>query len=243
MLSLKADVFEQMKKLFQNRIRVIRHGQRRFQVVELDNRVHVAVYICGTSPPLISGEPRWRLRMRSKERDLPALICLPDRELTRLTAFYFVWDQRSVNTLNEVLRRSHPWLAESNCVRSLADLCRVATRELQRNPSAPLRTEAFSVEGDVLFTKNDPTVIIDGNEIRLSVPAATVFKLLLQRPEKLVPRKILLQALETNREDPELYLNFYVGDLRKLLGHYGDRIVTVKGKGYMYHKALQGSVI
>jgi len=100
--------------------------------------------------------------------------------------------------------------------------------------------EAFSVVGDVLFTENDPTVIIDGNEIRLSVPAATIFKLLVRSAGKAVPRSILLRALQTNREDPELYLTFYAGDLRRLLGRYGDRVVTVKKRGYIYQKPSAG---
>lgn len=234
--SLRANLFERLKRLFPSRVRMVRHfREQRFRVLELDNRIRIAVYICRIDVPTVSGEPRWMLRMRPRERQLPALICIPDSELKCLTDFYFVRDLGRVDTKWKVIGPNHLWLAAENHLGVISDLCRTAMREMEGQPPAPLRTEAFSVVGDVLFTEDDPTVIVDGNEIPLSTASAAIFKLLLRNAGQVVSRSLLSHA-QTKR-DQDLYLNIQIGELRRALGaQYRNRIVTVRHKGYTYQR-------
>ena len=233
---LRADLFEELNRLFSSRVRMVRGScQHRFRVLELDNSIRLAVHVCRICEPTVTGEPRWLLKIRPKYRQLPALICLPNRDLTRLTDFYFVPDSGSFDTEYKVIRQDHPWLAKRNRLESLKDFPRTAKRELESRPPAPLRAQAFSVVGDVLFTEDDPTVIVDGNEIPLSTRNAAIFKLLLRNAGQVVSRTLLSHA-QTKR-DKDLYLNIQIGELRRALGaKYRDRIVTVHRRGYMYQR-------
>jgi DNA invertase Pin-like site-specific DNA recombinase len=236
--SLKIWVFNRLRELFPCRIRMARHyREQRFEALELDNRIRVAVYICRVAEPTVSGEQRWRLKVRPKDSHRPGLICLPDPELTRLTEFYFVKDLGSIDrSVCKGIGPNYPWFAEENHLGSLREFCTEVRRRMEGHPPAPLRTEALSVVGDVLFTEDDPTVIIDSNEIPLSVPTAAILKLLLQDAGKVVPRHTLSRVQTTKRDDKELYLNVQISKLRRALGPYRDRIVTVKKKGYVYQK-------
>ena len=101
--------------------------------------------------------------------------------------------------------------------------------------SATVRSKGFYLVGDVLFTEDDSTVIIDGIEIPLSTTKAAIFKLLLQNSGQIVFRKALTHA-QTAR-NKELYLNIQISELRRALGgKFRKRIVTVRNEGYMYKK-------
>lgn len=234
---LRAEFFATLKRLFASRLRMVRQYQeQRFRILELDNRIRIAVYICRVSePPYVAGGQRWLIGVRPKYKHLPALICLPNRELTRLTDFYFVTELGPAKR-HQIISADHPWLAEENHLKSLNEFCRTVTREMENHAMAPLRPQAFSVVGDVMFSEDDPTVIIDGNEFPLNTRAAAIFKLLVQDAGKVVPRSVLM-CYQTNTEDKELYLNMQIGGLRRALGpKFRDRIVTVRHQGYMYRK-------
>jgi len=201
---LRADLFEQLMRLFPSRIRMVRRfRQQRFRVLELDNLVRIAVHICRICRPAVSGEPRWLLKIKPQYKRLPALICLPNRALARLTDFYFIPDLGLVDKEYKVIGQDHPWLADEHRLESLRDLCGTATRIAEGHPAEPLRTEGFSVVGDVLFTDDDPTVIVDGNEIPLSTRNADIFKLLLRNAGQVVSRSILVTRSEESRPSPE----------------------------------------
>ena len=236
--SLRVGLFNRLRDLFHCRIRMARHYREQpFQAVQTDNRIRVAVYICRIAQPSVSGERRWRVKVRPKDNHLPGLICLPDADLTRLSDFYLVNDLGEIEkSVCRIISPKHPWFAQENHLGSLSDFCDEVTRRMESNPR-PLRTEGFSVMGDVLFTEDDPTIIIDSNEIPLSVATAAILKLLLCKAGKVVSRRILSQGQSTRRIDKELYLNARIGQLRKALGLYRNRIVTVKTIGYMYQKA------
>jgi DNA invertase Pin-like site-specific DNA recombinase len=235
--SLRKKLFDDLKELFPSRTRMVcYHGHQRFRVLELDNRIRVAVYICRNRKPSVSGEPRWTVGIRHKYRHLPALFCLPDKELSRLTAFYFVKDVSATKGVYTDISPRHPWLAEENRFESLSDFCRFTTLAMEGHPPVPIRLLAFSAVGDVLFSDDNSTFIIDGNEIPLSTPNAAVFRLLLRNAGRVVARSTLSHA-GTNR-DKDLYLNIQIGELRRALGsEYRQRIVTVRNEGYVYHRA------
>lgn len=240
--SLRKKLFDDLRELFPSRIRMVRYyGQQRFRVLELDNRIRIAVYICRNRRPSASGEPRWMVGIRDKYRRLPALFCLPDKNLTRLAAFYFVQDVSTTTGVYLNLAPTNPWLAAENRLKSLSEFCRFTTSAMEGYPPVPIRTQAFSVVGDVLFTDEDSTFIIDGTEFPLSTPNAAIFRLLLRSAERAVPRATLSHA--GTRRDKDLYLNIQIGELRRALGtQFRRRIVTVRNKGYMYQKLPTSSV-
>ena len=232
MVSLRANVFNQLKALFPS-VKMVHHfGEKRFRVLELDNHVRIRVHVCRNAAPSASGEARWMLRTRPVDRELPALICIPDGALNHLAAFYVVADMGPARTKWKVIRDSHPWLAPGNRLESLADLYRVATQAAGGPPPTPI--EAASIVGDVVFAEDSPAVFIDGNEIHLSRPAAEIFQLLLRNAGRVVPRSILTRS---RLKDKEIYLSIQISEIRKALGsRFRNRIVTVKNEGYMYEK-------
>jgi hypothetical protein len=129
----------------------------------------------------------------------------------------------------------HPWLAQENRLKSLTDFCRFTSFVMEGHPFAPIRTQAFATVGDVLFTDDNSTFIIDGNEIPLSTSNAAVFRLLLRNAGQVVARSALTHARTTR--DKELYLNTQIGEIRKALGsEYRRRVVTVRNEGYVYQR-------
>lgn len=240
---LRKKLLEELKELFPSRIRMVRYyGHQRFRVLELDNRIRIAVYICRHRQPTVSGEPRWLVGIRDKYRHLPALFCLPDKTLSRLAEFYFVKDISSTTGVYRDIRPADPWLAEENRLKSLSDFCRVITSAMEGHPPVPIRTQGFCVVGDVLFTDDNPTFIIDDTEIPLSSANAAIFRLLLQNAGRVVSRAGLTHA--GTRRDKDLYLNIQIGELRRALGtQFRGRIVTVRNKGYMYQKLPTASAV
>jgi len=237
--SLRMKLFEDLKQLFPSRIRMVCfYGAQRFRVLELDNRIRMAVYICRHREHSVSGEPRWMVGIRDRYRNLPALLCLPDKSLSRLTDFYFVKDISNTTGVYRLMPSADPWLAEENRLKSLDEFCSFATRVMEGHPPTPIRTQAFSVVGDVLFTNDNSTFIIDGIEIPLSTPNAAIFRLLLQSAGRVVPRAALTHAGTVR--DKDLYLNIQIGELRRALGpQFQRRIATVRNAGYMYQKTVQ----
>jgi DNA invertase Pin-like site-specific DNA recombinase/DNA-binding winged helix-turn-helix (wHTH) protein len=233
MRSLKADLFNQLKKLFPSKLRMVHYsGEKRFRTLELDGHVRIAVHICRIARSTASGEPRWMLRMRPRDGRLPALICMPDSGLSRLTAFYFLTDLGQVETKWKIVGEAHPWLASTKRLQSLSDLYRVATHVVEGQPQK--QHQDVSIVGDVVFREDSPTMLIDGNEIQLSRANAAIFRLLLRNEGRVVPRRVLSVS---RTKDKEVYLNIQIHQLRKALGtRFRDRIATFRNQGYMYQK-------
>ena len=71
----------------------------------------IGVLQCMSAPvanPLLSGVLGWNMAMRAQEKELPALICLTDRELGHLSGFYFVRDLGRVDVRCKSIRQDHP---------------------------------------------------------------------------------------------------------------------------------------
>ena len=235
--NLKKALFEQLKMLFPLRVRMVhRSGERRFRVLDLDGRWRVAVYVCQNVTPRVSRQPRWLLRTRRNESQLPGLICIPDSELKSLQRFYFVSDLAMQERKYKIMAPNHPWLAAQNRLDSLADLVQVVTRAMQGHKQQQIPTEKVSVVGNVAFTDADSTIVVDGREILLSRVNAAIFRLLLRNAERVVPRAVLSQFPTTR--DRKIYLTQHITQLRESLGpKLRQRIVTVRHEGYMYQAA------
>ena len=234
--NLKKALFEQLKTLFPLRVRMVRRsGERRFRVLDLDGHWRIAVYVCQSVTPRVSRRPRWLLRTRRNESQLPALLCIPDSELKSLQRFYFVGDLAMQELKYKIIGPDHPWLATQNRLDSLADLVQVVTRAMQGQKQQHISTEKVSVVGDVIFTDENSTMIVDGREILLSRVNAAIFRLLLHNAERVVPRAVLSQF--STARDRKIYLTQHITQLRESLGpRLRGRIVTVRNEGYMYQK-------
>ncbi|MGE5056997.1 MAG: recombinase family protein [Acidobacteriota bacterium] len=240
--ALRKGFFKELKTIFDSRVRMVRfHGCPQYRVLEVDNRVRVAVYICRNLKPKVSGQLRWKIVIRERYKNLPALLCLPDSDLSRITDLYFVSDFTSANTGYTTLSHDHPWLASENHLHSLGDLGRFTASIGEEHQRNQMQNHAVSLIGDVMCSQDDPTFIVDGNEILLTTPNAAIFRLLLRSAGQVVSRTTLTHA-ET-RQDKDLYLNAQIGELRKALGpQYRKRIVTVRHQGYMYQRDSQSGV-
>lgn len=232
---LKTNLFEQLKHMFPSRIRMVHSsGERAYRILELDNHWRIAVYVCRYYHTSVAGHPIWMFKLRVGEKDLPALICLPNKELTCLTDFYFVRNISHVDTASVSIRSGHRWLAPENRLASLGDFCRIVTRALQNQPRIQT-TDMPSVIGDVVFIGDDPIINVDGNEIQLSRVDASIFRLLLRNAGQVVSRHILSHFPTKRYEEREI--NAHIGRIRKALGtKYRNRIVTVSKQGYMYKR-------
>ena len=91
MKRLRADLVLQLKELFADHARIIRlPGQSQRQVVELDDQLRLAIHICRPVKSIVSGEPRWILRVQPLEKGLSALICTVGPTRTTLLNHYVV---------------------------------------------------------------------------------------------------------------------------------------------------------
>ncbi len=234
---LRGDLFNQLKLLFASRMRMFHHcGARRFRVLELDNHWRVAVYICRNLDSYGSGARRWWVRIRPREERMPTLFCIPDSRLSRLEAFYFVPDLGPIRTDQPVtVNENHKWLCPENRLPSIDDLYSIVTKAMEGHSQNP--PEEVSIIGDVVFSQDDPTMVVDGSEIRLSRATAHIFRVLLRNAGHVVPRSILSVS---RKQGKEIRLDARVANLRTALGpQFRNRIVTYRNEGYMYKKVTE----
>lgn len=136
------------------------------------------------------------------------------------------------------MNQNHKWLCPENRLRSIADLYSVVTKAMEGHSQNP--PDAVSIIGDVVYSEEDPTMLIDGSAIRLSRATAHIFRLLLRNAGHVVPRSILSVS---RNQDKEINLNAYIADLRTALGpQFRNRIVTYKNVGYMYKKVAEAQI-
>ena len=238
-LNLRSHLLGKLLELFPSRLRFVRlPGQTQRQVVELDKDLQVAIHICRHAPTTVGGQPRWFLRRQSKELDLPGLVCIPDEQLSCIKTFYVVPGFGSLIRHFKVLRVGEPFLTAGKRLQSIADFCDVA-REVITNWKPQ---DEINVVGDVVISRRGSTVTIKRKNFKLPQREAAVFKALVRNMGKVVPLGTLCKAARSaSRQGPHQYLGsnkFYMGNiisvLRKRLGPFGNRIVTVRREGYMY---------
>jgi DNA-binding winged helix-turn-helix (wHTH) protein len=123
-------------------------------------------------------------------------------------------------------------------LQSLAEFCDIATEVLlNRKPQG----NGVVAIGDVVFTLRSSTVTVAGRERFLPPTTAVVFKLLVNNAGVVVSRDALAQAiLEASQQQTtashyvDKHVTYQIYALRKNLGQFRRRIVTVKGIGYKY---------
>ena len=236
---LRNDLYIRLKQLFSDRIRFISlPGQQFRQIVEIDGRLRVAIYLCRAVSNTSAGESGWLLRVRPLEKDFPALICTVDRSFSKLLNFY-VFSPLADILKYRVLRENQPWLSSGWKLRKLDDFCNVA-REVAASQSESVR---YTSVDDILIAGDTWMIILDKREIMLGPVGSAIFSVLALNAGQVVSRDRLGQLSQTLL-DPH-NLNSHISKLRVKLGPEGrKRIQTVPGEGYMYvspEKAAEGS--
>ena len=243
-LSLRSELLSQLQKLFPTRLQFVRlAGQNQRQVAEIDNDLQLAIHICRQAPRTLGSEPRWSLRGQAKERDLPALVCIPDRQLSCIKTFYVVPEFGNLIRRFKVLRVGHPLLTAGKRLQSLLEFCDVA-REVITNWR---RQDEISVVGDVTLNRRDSTVIVKRESFQLPDVEAAILKTLVHNAGSVVAAEALCKVAKgASRQDSHRYVGSngayianHVSVLRRRLGPFGNRIVTIKCEGYMYQTDRQ----
>jgi DNA invertase Pin-like site-specific DNA recombinase len=224
---LRRDLYLRLKTLFPDRLRFFGlPGQQLKQVIEIDRRVRLAVYLC-RSVQNHSGDIGWKIRLRPLDRHLPILICTMDRSFSELLDFYVVPPPKE-STRGKTLREGQPWLSSGRKLNKLEDLCGVAN-ELVGNEVC----EACIVVDDILISPYTWTITVGKQEVSLGPRGSAILSLLVQNAGQPVSRDRLRHATH-DLIDPS-NLDAYIFTLREKLGEENrKRIQTVPGIGYMY---------
>ena len=238
---LRIDLYTRLKQLFCDRVRFISlPGQQFRQMVEIDGRLRVSIYLCRPIRSTSAGEPGWLLRMRSPERDLPALLCTVDQSVSKLLNFYLVSPIGDTIPRYKVLRESQPWLSAGRRLGELDDLCDIAKEVASQCEGG----ERNYVVDDIVLGADTWIITLDKKEITLGPIGSTIFSILALNAGQVVSRERLLQSALKKFLDTT-NLTSHIHRLRAKLGAEGrKRIQTVPGKGYMYvspEKAAEGS--
>jgi len=224
---LRKDLYLRLKQLFPDRLRFVGlPGQQLKQIIEIDRRVRLAVYLC-RSVRNHNGEIGWNLRLRPLDRHLPVLICTVDQSFSKLLDVYIVPPPEE-SMCWTTLREGQPWLSSGRKLNKLEDLCGVAN-ELEQTGVC----EACIVVDDILISPHTWTITVGEREVSVGPIGSAILSLLIQRAGHAVSRDCLRHATP-DLIDPS-NLDAHIWTLRHKLGvENRKRIQTIRGIGYMY---------
>jgi len=228
MQELKKQLLSELGQRFPTQLRMIRfpspHGRK---CIQLANGVLVVVYVCRPLSPTLQG-PRWMLNCRFREQDKNqlSLICLPDKASNKIVGFYLVPAVKGLVFHFKVLRDGHPLLTGARRMESLSQFYEVALEI-----SAETSRFDITTVGDTEFRKRASLLLINGTEIRLSRIEALLAEVLVQNAGQVVRNSTLCQWA---RNPNEWFTRAHISALRKKLGKFRKRIVTVPNEGYSY---------
>jgi DNA invertase Pin-like site-specific DNA recombinase/DNA-binding winged helix-turn-helix (wHTH) protein len=225
--ALRNQLLARLVQLFPNQLRIVqlpRGGCRKS--VELAGGLKIAVHLCRPLPPSLEGA-RWMLVGHPNEKDLISLICLTDKSLDNFIGLYLVPEVGSIMNRYKVLREGHPLLAAGKHLESLSQFHDAAMQVANRS-----NTDDITVVDDIEFGQRALLLSVGGKKIQLSNIEARIMGLLLRNAGRVVPTPALR---EHARNPAEWFTRAHISALRKKLGKFRGRIVTVKGKGYSYY--------
>jgi DNA invertase Pin-like site-specific DNA recombinase len=225
---LRNALYTRLKQLFCDRLRFISlPGQQFRQMVEIDGRVRVSIYLCRPIRNTSAGEPGWLLGVRAQERDLPALLCTVDQSVSKLLNFYLFSPIGDTIPRYKVLRESQPWLSAGRRLGGLDDFCDIAKEVASQCEIG----ERNYVVDDIVLGVDTWIITLDKKEITLGPIGSTIFSILARNSGQVVSRERLLQsALEKFLDTTNL--TSHIHRLRIKLGAEGrKRIQTVPGEG------------
>jgi len=227
MRSLRKDLYIRLRQLFPDRLRFINlQGQKTRQVVEIDGRLRLAVYVCHAVIDS-TGEIGWILRVRPLDRHLPMLLCTVDQSFSQLLNFY-VSPPLETSLKWKVLRENQPSLSTSKKLRKLEDFCDFA------NEVAPQPQDCSGATkiGDIMVGSDTWTITLGKEDLSLGPRTFAIFNMLVLNAGQVVSRDRLRRAasfIDATDVDAR------ISKLRMKLGPENrKRIHTIKGVGYMY---------
>lgn len=226
---LRKELYTRLKELFPDRIRFICLPRQKIkQVVEIDGRLRIAVYLCR---PVTKGKPEncgWVLRLRPLDRHLPVLICAVDRLFSKLVSFSLL---PPFHTLlkTRILRENQEWFLAGRKLANLQDFC-VAANEIGAQSGNCAGNTAID---DIVIGADTGTITLGRREISLGPVTSAIFNLLVLNAGQPVSRNRIGRSL-SDLSGPTC-LDSHICTLRTKLGPENrKRIRTIKGIGYMY---------
>ena len=227
--SLHDELYARLKQLFADRVRFISlPGQQCRQIVEIDGRLRVSIYLCRSVRNSRSGEPGWLLSVRRLEREFPALLCTVDRTNSTLLSFYVCPPLTDIRQYR-AFRESQPWLSMGRKLEKLDAFCDAVHKA---NPDTN-RGDRWIDVGDIRLGTDNSVVTLANKEVTLGAIGAAIFKMLALNAGRVISQE-QLSSVSKRPLDYES-ISAHVNKLRVKLGsEAGDRIRTVVGSGYTY---------
>jgi DNA invertase Pin-like site-specific DNA recombinase/DNA-binding winged helix-turn-helix (wHTH) protein len=230
---LRSELMLELKRLFPRELRIIRLSQT--QVLEVDKSFNVAVHVCYRTA---KKSARWRLDWHPVENGLPVLICLAERNPVAVTDYYLIPKLVSYTPDAVILRKDHPLLLTGRRLESPKQFYE-ATKELIQKSS--LHSDAI-IRGDLTIVPGCKTITIADRDFDLPDIQAALLTELVRNADTVVSKERLCEvALATSRckrkmlLDPrDHYLCGHIVRLRRILDNVRNRIISVRGGGYMY---------
>jgi DNA-binding winged helix-turn-helix (wHTH) protein len=219
--------------MFSDRVRFIGlPGQQLSQIVEIDGRLRIAVYLCRAVNNRNTEELGWILRLRPLDKHLSALICTVDQSFSKLLSFYVL--PPPDNSMKwKILREGQPWLSAGRKLEKLEDFCAVANEVASQFKNC----EGYITVDDILIAADTWTITLEKKEILLGPVGSAIFYALVLNAGRVVSRDRLRRA-GSDLIDPS-DLDAHIHTLRMKLGvENRKRIQTVRGTGYMYVSPL-----
>jgi DNA-binding winged helix-turn-helix (wHTH) protein len=227
--SLRNGLYVQLKRMFSDGIRFISlPGQQFRQIMEIDGRIRVSVYLCRAVTHTSAGELGWLLRVRPLEKDFPALLCTVDESATRLLNFYVFSSLADIRKYR-LFRENQPWLSGGWKLGKLDDLCDVAKEVASRFENVDCYVEV----DDIRIGIDNSIITLGKREITLGPVGSAIFNMLALNAGQVISRE-QLRSVFKGLLDPT-NLTSHINRLRVKLGRDDrERIRTVTGVGYMY---------
>ncbi len=227
--ALRKDLYIELKRLFSNRVRIITlPGQHVRQIIEIEGRVRLAVYLCHAADPSHFKKAAWVLRFRPLDQHLPALICTIDQSFSKFLDFYVL--PAAVHSMKaKIVREGEAWLSRGRKLDKLEHLCDVANEVAGQSTNC----EGCTAVDDILIAADTPTITLGEREISLGPVGSAIFNTLALNAGQAIPRDRLLRSVPQQMDSSDL--DAHIWTLRAKLGAENrKRIQTVRGVGYMY---------
>lgn len=224
--ALRSGLLTQIAQLFPNQLHIVQlpHQSGR-QALELTDGLRISLHMCRPLPPTLQG-PRWIIVGHSKEKDLISLICLTDKGLNGFDGFYLVPEVGSLMNRYKIVHEEHPLLKAGVHLESLSQFLDAVVKVTKWTETNDV-TSALDTE----FRKRSLLLSVAGRKVQLSHLESRFMELLLGNVGSVVS---ISAFSECARNPSEWFVRAHISALRKKLGKFRGRIITVKGEGYLY---------
>jgi hypothetical protein len=117
---LRDELLTSFQTALPNRVRIVRLINLKKSMLLIDGSIPCTVIICPAQVTAY-GQRRWLIRVRNPDQYYPALLCVLDRDNTRISRMYLC---PPAGRTRGFTRREHdPWFRETIRIRSIDQLC------------------------------------------------------------------------------------------------------------------------